>query len=132
MEIVRLVVASPGDVKEERDKVNAVAEELIAIARKRVVEQTRDVLYPIGLCPFQMIRLWEYFDSDIGKDSAREVREFHIPDFSNWKDEDSYRLAFDRLLSDLRESLSPFLHDSTTGEGRSSSRARTESHLPAG
>jgi hypothetical protein len=33
--------------------------------------------------------------------SAREIREFHIPDFSNWKDHDSYRLAFDRLLDDL-------------------------------
>jgi hypothetical protein len=73
----------------------------IAVARKREVEQKREVLFPIGLCPFLTIRKWEYFDSDIGKDSAREIREFHIPDFSNWKDHDSYRLAFDRLLRDL-------------------------------
>ena len=73
----------------------------IAIARKREVEQKKEVLFPIGLCPYKTIRKWEYFDSDIGKDSAREIREFHIPDFSNWKDHDTYKLAFDRLLDDL-------------------------------
>jgi hypothetical protein len=73
----------------------------IALARKREVEQKREVLFPIGLCPFRTIRKWEYFDSDIGKDSAREIREFHIPDFSNWKGHDAYKLAFDRLLDDL-------------------------------
>jgi hypothetical protein len=25
-----------------------------------------------------------------------------IPDFSNWKDHDSYRTAFERLVSDLK------------------------------
>jgi hypothetical protein len=79
----------------------------IAIARKREVEQKREVLFPIGLCPFQTIRKWEYFDSDIGKDSAREIREFHIPDFSNWKDHDAYKVAFDRLLRDLQGKPEP-------------------------
>ncbi len=47
--------------------------------------------------------MWDYFDSDIGKDSARAIREFHIPDFSKWKtDHDAYKLAFDRLLIDLK------------------------------
>jgi hypothetical protein len=79
----------------------------IAIARKREVEQKREVLFPIGLCPFSTIRKWEYFDSDIGKDSAREIREVHNPDFSNWKDHDAYRLAFDRLLDDLHGKSGP-------------------------
>jgi uncharacterized protein YjbI with pentapeptide repeats len=79
----------------------------IAIARKREVEQKREVLFPIGLCPFETIREWEYFDADIGKDSAREIREFHIPDFSNWKGHDAYRLAFDRLLADLHGKPDP-------------------------
>jgi hypothetical protein len=79
----------------------------IAIAREREVEQKKEVLFPIGLCPFKTIRKWEYFDSDIGKDSAREIREFHIPDFSNWKDHDSYRKAFDRLLKDLQGKAEP-------------------------
>jgi hypothetical protein len=82
----------------------------IAIARKREVEQKREVLFPIGLCPFETIRKWEYFDSDIGKDSAREIREFHIPDFSNWKDHDAYKLAFDRLLDDLHGKPEPASH----------------------
>jgi len=79
----------------------------IAIARKREVEQKREVLFPIGLCPFETIRKWEYFDSDIGKDSAREIREFHIPDFSNWADPTSYRKAFKTLLRDLRGESKP-------------------------
>ncbi len=51
---------------------------------------------------FQAIRDWECFDSDAGKDSAREIREYFIPDFSNWKNHDSYQKAFERLLKDLR------------------------------
>ena len=39
---------------------------------------------------------------DRGIDSAREIREYFIPDFSNWKDHDSYAKAFDRLLRDLK------------------------------
>jgi hypothetical protein len=73
----------------------------IAMARKREVEQKREVLFPIGLCPFETLRRWEYFDSDIGKDSAREIREYHIPDFSNWTDPAAYRKALNRLLDDL-------------------------------
>ena len=38
----------------------------------------------------------------MGKDSAREVREYFIPDFSNWKDATTYKTALDRLLKDLR------------------------------
>jgi hypothetical protein len=33
---------------------------------------------------------------------AREIREYFIPDFSNWKDHDSYQAAFQRLVSDLK------------------------------
>jgi hypothetical protein len=80
----------------------------IALARKREKEQKKDVLFPIGLCPFKTIRSWGYFDSDIGKDSAREVREYHIPDFSKWKtDQDAYKLAFDGLLRDLEGNSKP-------------------------
>ena len=44
----------------------------------------------------------ECFDADTGKDSAREIREYFIPDFSNWKDHDSCQRAFQRLVSDLK------------------------------
>jgi uncharacterized protein YjbI with pentapeptide repeats len=70
-------------------------------ARKREITENRRVLFPISLCPFDVIREWECFDPDTGKDSAREIREYFIPDFSGWNDVDSYRKAFDRLMADL-------------------------------
>ena len=41
-------------------------------------------------------------DADTGKDLATEIREYFIPDFSNWKDHDSFEKAFNRLLRDLK------------------------------
>jgi len=60
-----------------------------------------------GLVDFETLRDWECFDAHTGKDSAREIREFFIPDFSNWKDHDSYRQALERLLKDLRAETDP-------------------------
>jgi hypothetical protein len=36
------------------------------------------------------------------KDTAREIREYFIPDFSRWKDYEFYQSAFERLVRDLR------------------------------
>jgi hypothetical protein len=74
----------------------------LANARAKEREQKRQVLFPIRLAPFEEIRKWKAFDADTGKDSAREVREYFIPDFSNWKDPKAYKPAFERLLKDLR------------------------------
>jgi hypothetical protein len=74
----------------------------IAKARKREVREKRRVLFPVRLVDFETLRDWECFDADTGKDSAREIREYFIPDFSKWKDHDSYQKAFDRLLKDLK------------------------------
>jgi hypothetical protein len=74
----------------------------IAKARQREVREQRRMLFPIGLVPFEAIRAWECFDADTGKDSAREIREYFIPDFSNWKNNDAYQVAFQRLLRDLK------------------------------
>jgi hypothetical protein len=71
-------------------------------ARKREIEENRRVLFPICLCPFETIRKWHCFYSDEGIDLAEEIREYFIPDFSNWKDHDAYKPAFDRLLKDLQ------------------------------
>jgi hypothetical protein len=46
------------------------------------------------------------FDADVGIDSAHEIREYFIPDFSDWKDHDSYRTAFQRLVKDLKAGAS--------------------------
>ena len=59
-------------------------------------------LFPVRLVKFEALRDWECFDADTGKDSARDIREYFIPDFSEWKsNHDSYRMAFDRLVRDL-------------------------------
>src|SRR5207237_7457244 len=74
----------------------------IANARQREVTQKRQILFPIRLVDFEAIRNWSCFDADTGKDSAREIREYFIPGFSNWKDHDSFEIAFTRLLRDLK------------------------------
>ncbi len=73
----------------------------IAHARQKELNEKRQVLFPISLVPFAKIQDWKCFDADTGKDSAREIREYFIPDFSNWKDHDSYSKAISRLLRDL-------------------------------
>jgi hypothetical protein len=60
------------------------------------------MLFPISLVPFEHIRGWKQFDADTGIDSAREIREYFIPDFSNWKDSNSYNRALARLIRDLK------------------------------
>lgn len=79
----------------------------ISKARKREIAETRRVLFPIRLCSFEVLRDWVCFDADTGKDSACEIREYLIPDFSNWTDPAPYRKAFDRLLSDLHGKPDP-------------------------
>ncbi len=73
-------------------------------ARQDEIRNNKRKLFPIGLVAFDTIRHWEAFDADVGKDMAREVREYFVPDFSNWKDHDAYKKAFDRLLRDLKAS----------------------------
>ena len=74
----------------------------IANARAREEQEKRQLLFPITLVNFDRIKEWKLFDADTGIDSAREMREYFIPDFSNWKDHDWYGKAFDRLLRDLK------------------------------
>jgi hypothetical protein len=91
-----LLILSPSSMGSEWVKTE------IAKARRREGREKCQMLFPISLVPYAAIQEWEYFDADAGKDSAREIREYFIPDFSNWKDHDSYRKAFDRLVQDLR------------------------------
>jgi len=74
----------------------------IAKARKREIRDKRRVLFPIRIVPFETLREWECFDADTGKDSAREIREYFIPDFSHWKKHDAYQKAFKGLIDDLK------------------------------
>jgi hypothetical protein len=76
----------------------------IAKARQLEMKESRQVLFPIGLASYDRIRGWECFDADTGKDSAREIREYYIPDFSQWRNDSLYRGAFQRLLNSLKSS----------------------------
>ncbi len=74
------------------------------IKRARATERAekRTKLFPIALAPFTMIKKWCCDDADTGEDLAEKIREYHIPDFSNWKDHDGFEAAFADLLRDLR------------------------------
>jgi len=74
----------------------------VANARAKEEQQNRQMLFPISLVPFDQIKKWKLFDADTGIDSAREIREYFVPDFSDWKDHDSYAKAFDLLVRDLQ------------------------------
>jgi len=72
--------------------------------RKSEKREGKRKLFPIRLVDMETIQEWECFDADSGKDLAVEVREFFLPDFSHWKDHDTYQKAFSRLMRDLKES----------------------------
>jgi hypothetical protein len=91
-----LLILSPNSMKSEWVKTE------IAKARKREMREKKDVLFPVRLVSFEAIRDWECFDADAGKDSAREIREYFVPDFSDWKNHDKYKASFERLLQDLK------------------------------
>ncbi len=46
-------------------------------------------------------------DADTGVDLAEKVREFHIPDFSNWRQPGGFDRAFADLLRDLNRDDEP-------------------------
>jgi hypothetical protein len=79
----------------------------IAKARRREVHESRQVLFPIRLAEFPQLRDWECFDADIGKDSGREIREYFIPDFSQWRNSEFYQAALAGLLRDLAIAMPP-------------------------
>jgi hypothetical protein len=42
-------------------------------------------------------------DADRGKDPAREIREYYIPDFARWKNHDQYQEEFQKLVRDRKK-----------------------------
>jgi hypothetical protein len=79
----------------------------ISNARRRELTERKRVLFPISLVPFERIREWNAFEAGTGTDSARELREYFIPDFSQWQDPDAYSRAASRLLKDLALTADP-------------------------
>jgi hypothetical protein len=94
-----MLILSPASIESEWVKTE------IAKARKREVRERRRVLFPVRLVTIASLQDWEFIDPDTGTDLAREIREYFIPDFSRWKDHDSYRAAFEKLLRDLEPSV---------------------------
>jgi len=74
----------------------------IANAREREAREKKQLLFPITIAPFEDVKKWKLFDADRGKDSAREIREYFIPDFSRWKEHDSYQAALEGLVKGLK------------------------------
>lgn len=69
----------------------------ISKARKREIREKRRMLFPVRLVDYETLKQWECFDADIGKDSAREIREYYVSDSYNWKDHDFYKVEFEKL-----------------------------------
>lgn len=73
----------------------------LTAAVKRERQEGRHLLFPIALAPISDIKKWECFDADSGIDIAREIREYHIPDFSQWQNEEIFEQQIVAVLSAL-------------------------------
>ena len=71
-------------------------------ARKREKQEYKQKIFPVSLIDYEKLKKWELFDADTATDLAGEVRSYFIPDFTNWKNHESYQKAFKRLLRDLQ------------------------------
>ncbi|HEU4326233.1 MAG TPA: toll/interleukin-1 receptor domain-containing protein [Roseiflexaceae bacterium] len=58
-------------------------------------------LFPIRLVDYDVLRTWACFDHDTATDLAAAIRALYIPDFTRWKDHDTFEISFTRLLRDL-------------------------------
>ncbi len=88
-------------LSEQSLKSSWVATE-IKRARTRERLENRKMLFPISLVSFDLIKEWELFDADLGTDLAAEIRSYHIPDFSNWRNLENYNMEIGRLLKSLK------------------------------
>ena len=75
-------------------------------ARQKLSENRRK-LFPIRLVDFDAIQAWECFDADLGEDLAVEIREYFIPDFSNWKHHDPFEAAWTAYSTTLKPTCRP-------------------------
>lgn len=71
-------------------------------AKKREEEEGEQVLFPISIVPMEKIKSWECFDADTGRDLAIDIREFFVPDMSEWSNSKKYAEQIKRLLGGLK------------------------------
>lgn len=60
-------------------------------------------LFPIRLVDMESIQNWTCFDADSGRDLAMDIRNFYIPDFSNWIRTETFEQEFKKLCRDLKQ-----------------------------
>ena len=71
-----------------------------ALKHERIIGERK--LFPIRLVGMDVIKAWECPDADSGRDLAADIRQYFIPDFSEWLKPAKFSSTFDRLCSDLR------------------------------
>jgi len=71
-------------------------------ARNREIRERRRILFPVSTAPFSVVRKWECFDADTGKDLAVELREYLILDFSEWRTREAFEKQLQKLLLGLQ------------------------------
>jgi hypothetical protein len=96
----------------ERDKIILVLSDAslksrwvaseIQWAAGREIGSGQQILFPIRIVPFDAVRKWTLFDSDLGEDIAKYVRQYFVPDFSEWQDVEALARMTERFLRDLR------------------------------
>jgi hypothetical protein len=74
-------------------------------ARKRELEENRPVLYPISICDYETLKNWKLFH--LNADLAGEIREYYIPDFSEWKNPTKYSIQLETLVKSLNKKADP-------------------------
>lgn len=73
--------------------------------RKAIGREKRErqrILFPVSIVSYHVVAAWECFDSDLGLDLATAVREYFIPDFSNWRDQATFEAGCAKVLAALR------------------------------
>lgn len=71
-------------------------------ARQQEKKNGERKLFPIRVCDMKLLQDWECFDADTGRDIAQEIREYFIPDFSEWTKDIKFDQEFQKLCRDLR------------------------------
>lgn len=96
-----LLVLSPESIHSEWVKTGIIK------ASQRERAEKRRMLFPVRLnISYEELKEWECFDGDTGKDLAREIREYYIPDFSQWERPEKFKEEFEKLVRDLKKAES--------------------------
>ena len=67
----------------------------------------KQMLFQITIARFEEVQKWKLKDADRGRDSAREIREYYIPDFSGWeRNAAEYQREPEKLVGALKAGAS--------------------------